>query len=207
MRSHDLVVVCHLTRGRARAPSSSGTRASRRGPPGGRGRRSTRRRRGASARDRHVGSGRRRRRERARGRTRTRSRPSSDERRWRRTKPLRSSEWSDVVAASGSRPIELAQNTLPTTAASCSRLFSESGSPSRRAAMMPWSVSGSVSSSVEPCSDVELDELLGVERIAARPLEQRLLCFGREQRPGRAGARSALRSARRRAVRARASSR
>ena len=28
--------------------------------------------------------------------------PSSDERRWRRTKPLRSSEWSVVVAASGS---------------------------------------------------------------------------------------------------------
>ena len=78
--------------------------------------------------------------------------PSSDERRWRRTKPLRSSEWSDAVAASGSRPIELAQNTFPTTAASWSRLFSASGRPSRRAAMMPWSVSGSGSSSVEPCS-------------------------------------------------------
>ena len=63
----------HLTHGRARAPSSSGTRASRRGPQDGRGRRSTPRRRGASARDRHVGSGRTRRRERARARTRTRS--------------------------------------------------------------------------------------------------------------------------------------
>ena len=37
----------------------------------------------------------------------------------------------------GFSSIELAQNTFPTTAASCSRLFSESGSPSRRAAMMP----------------------------------------------------------------------
>ena len=41
--------------------------------------------------------------------------------------------------------------------------------------MMPWSVSGSGSSSVDPCSDVELDELLGVERVAAGALEQRLL--------------------------------
>ncbi len=48
--------------------------------------------------------------------------------------------------------------------------------------MMPWSVSGSASSSVEPCSDVQLDELLGVQRIAARPLEQGLLRVGREQR-------------------------
>ena len=48
--------------------------------------------------------------------------------------------------------------------------------------MMPCSVSGSGSSSVEPCSDVELDELLGVQRVAARSLEQGLLGLGCERR-------------------------
>ncbi len=55
----DLVVVYHRTPGRARARSSSGTRASRRGPRDVRVRRSTPRPRGASAPDRHGGSGRR----------------------------------------------------------------------------------------------------------------------------------------------------
>ena len=49
--------------------------------------------------------------------------------------------------------------------------------------MMPWSVSGSGSSSVEPCSVVQLDELLGVERISACALEQGLLRLGGEHGP------------------------
>ena len=48
--------------------------------------------------------------------------------------------------------------------------------------MMPWSVSGSVSSVRRALLRIQLDELLGVERIAARPLEQGLLGFGCEQR-------------------------
>ena len=39
------------------------------------------------------------------------------------------------------------QKTLPTTAASCSSRFCSSGNASRRAAMIPWTVSGSRSSS------------------------------------------------------------
>ena len=71
----ELVVVSARTRERARAPSASGGRASRRGPRAGRGTRSTRRRGGASRRGRRAGSARRRRRGRARARRRTRSRP------------------------------------------------------------------------------------------------------------------------------------
>ena len=116
----------------------------------------------------------RRRRGRARARTRTRSLPRATSAAGGARNPC--ARVSAVRSSrSGSRPIELAQKTLPTTAASCRRLFSESGSPSRRAAMMPWSVSGSGSSSVEPCSRIQLDELLGVEGIAAGALEQGLL--------------------------------
>ncbi len=49
--------------------------------------------------------------------------------------------------------------------------------------MMPWSVSGSGELVGRALLEVELDELLGVERVTARPLEQRLLDVGGEQRP------------------------
>ena len=55
-------------------------------------------------------------------------------------------------------------------------------SPSSRAAMIPWMVSGSGRSSAEPRSDVQARELLGVERVAAGALEQRLLRLGRQHR-------------------------
>ena len=48
--------------------------------------------------------------------------------------------------------------------------------------MMPWSVSGKRELVGRALLRIQLDELLGVERIAARPLEQGLLGFGREQR-------------------------
>ena len=69
----ELVVGRHLLRGRARAPSSSDTRASPRGPRADQDRRSTPRPHDAVGHDRHVGSGRRTRRGRARARTRIRS--------------------------------------------------------------------------------------------------------------------------------------
>ena len=136
---------------RARAPSSSGTRASRRDPPAGRGTRSTPPPRGAS---RAIGAGdlpvgdvaneRVREGELALALDRRAPLPAHEALALERVERSRS--------ARASRPSAPAQNTFPTTAASCRSSFSVRRRPSRRAAMMPWSVSGSGSSSVEPRS-------------------------------------------------------
>ena len=96
---------------------------------------------------------------------------------------MRSSEWSEAVAASGSRPIELAQNTLPTTAASCRRLFSGVGKPVETGGDDALERLRERELVGRALLGVELDELLRVERIAAGPLEQGLLRLGGEQRP------------------------
>ena len=73
-----------------------------------------------------------------------------------------------------SRPIELAQNTFPTTAASWSRALLrlgeavEAGGDDALERLRERELVG------RALLDVELDELLGVQRVAARALEQRI---------------------------------
>ena len=67
------------------------------------------------------------------------------------------------------------QNTFPTTAASCSSCFSSAGSPSRRAAMIPCSVSGSGSSSARRAPPSHRDESRG-RRACARTARRRAGC-------------------------------
>ena len=83
------------------------------------------------------------------------------------------------------------QKTFPITAASCSRLLRSGGSVSSRAAISACSESGKAIStlSAQPPVRVEqvavaqhADELLGVQRVPARPLEQQLLRLGRQHR-------------------------
>jgi hypothetical protein len=57
---------------------------------------------------------------------------------------------SDPVTAAS----EPAQNTFPSTAASCSSRFSSATSESRRAAMIPCTVSGSASPTVPPSASI-----------------------------------------------------
>ena len=125
----------------------------------------------------------------------------------RRTSSLRASSCSACSTSRGSRsPISAsapAQNTLPTTAASWSRLLRSGESVSRRAAISACTESGTSSTaSLElPAVGEQAHELLRIQRVAARPLEQRLLRLRGQHRPLEQRARSAARSPRRSAGR------
>ena len=123
--------------------------------------------------------------------TRTRSRPRPD-RRSRRTNSFRSSAWSvaSIEPCSVQRVAAPGQKTLPRTAASWSSSFSSGGSGSSRAAMSPWTVSGSGRSSIDAALGEHARELLGVERVAAGAREQRLLGLGRQHGLRRAARRA-----------------
>ena len=71
------------------------------------------------------------------------------------------------------------QNTFPSTAAAWRIAFSSGASPSRRAAMMPWTSRAAAAPPSSLARGRAPDELLGVERVAASPLEQRLLRLAR----------------------------
>ena len=82
-----------------------------------------------------------------------------------------------------SRPARPAQKTLPTTAASWSRLFRSAGSVSSRAAISACTESGtSISTRLAPVGK-QARELLRIEWVAARALEQRPLRLRRQHRP------------------------
>ena len=69
------------------------------------------------------------------------------------------------------------QNTFPSTAASWSRLFRSGESVSRRAAINACTTlrAHSALSATQAAVGEQAHELLRVQRVAARPLEQRLL--------------------------------
>ena len=124
----------------------------------------------------------RRRRERARARMRARLSPSTDERRWRRTKPFRSSEWSEPcrgcrLAADGAGPED-----LPDDGCVLEQALLRSGQPVEARRDDALERLGKRELLGRALLEVQLGELLGVERVAARALEQRLLDVGGKQR-------------------------
>ena len=140
------------TRSRARGPSASGTRASPRGPrlrPRDTSHSATPRCLAARS---ALGSC-----PYATSRTSacanaSSSSPATDERRCRRRKPFRTSACTTVSESTFALPRAPVQKTFPTTAPAWRYAFSSAGRPSRRALMMPCSVSGSGRSSAEPRS-------------------------------------------------------
>ena len=108
-----------------------------------------------------------------------------------RTSSLRASSCSASSTSRGSRsPISTsapAQKSLPMTAASCSRLLRSGASVSRRAAISACTDSGQLDILDRPGEQVavgeQTHELLRVQGVAARPLEQRLLCLCGQDRP------------------------
>ena len=178
------------TRSRARGPTASGTRASPRGPRCGRGTRSTRRPRGASRRARLAAAARTRRHGRARARMRTRLSPARP---------------TSAAAVAGSPCARArAATVLPRRrsrcrgrpsrrpsrrpAASWRYAFSSAGRPSRRAADDALQRLGERQLLGRAALEVELGELLGVERVPSGALEQRLLDVGRQHRAFEQGA-------------------
>ena len=91
------------------------------------------------------------------------------------------------------------QNTLPDDALPLEAAFSSAGSVSRRALTMPCNVSGS-GARRRTLLEVELGELLRVERVAAGAIEERLLDVVGKQRALEQRRRAGRRSGRRTAV-------
>ena len=94
----------------------------------------------------------------------------------RLTNSFRSSECRRSSSGRRSSPSAPSQKTRPTTAASWSSSFSSRGRVSRRAAMMPWTLSGRTTSPGR--SSEHPRELLGIERVPARVLEKTRLQVG-----------------------------